>query len=106
VGLYGCPTTVNNVESIAVAPTILRRGASWFSSLGNPNNVGTKLFCVSGHVNKPCTFEEEMGIPLKELLEKHCGGVYWRGLNKGVIFIKDEPAHLNRVNHAEVLVRA
>ena len=75
VGLYGCPTTVNNVESIAVAPTILRRGSAWFAGLGRPKNTGTKLFCVSGHVNKPCTFEEEMGIPLKELLERHCGGV-------------------------------
>ena len=75
VGLYGCPTTVNNVESIAVAPTILRRGAPWFSALGRPNNTGTKLFCISGHVNKPCNVEEEMGISLKELLEKHAGGV-------------------------------
>jgi NADH-quinone oxidoreductase subunit F len=75
VGLYGCPTTVNNVESIAVAPTILRRGAGWFAALGRPKNAGTKLFCVSGHVNKPCTVEEEMGIPLKELIERHCGGV-------------------------------
>ncbi|HEV8390567.1 MAG TPA: NADH-quinone oxidoreductase subunit NuoF, partial [Dongiaceae bacterium] len=75
VGLYGCPTTVNNVESIAVAPTILRRGAAWFAALGRPKNTGTKLFCVSGHVNKPNTFEEEMGIPLKELIERHCGGV-------------------------------
>ncbi len=75
VGLYGCPTTVNNVESIAVAPTILRRGGSWFAGLGRQNNTGTKLFCISGHVNKPCNVEEEMGIPLKELIEKHCGGV-------------------------------
>ena len=75
VGLYGAPTTVNNVESIAVAPTILRRGASWFAGLGRPNNTGTKLFCISGHVNRPCNVEEEMGIPLKELLEKHAGGV-------------------------------
>ncbi|RCL79896.1 MAG: NADH-quinone oxidoreductase subunit NuoF [SAR116 cluster bacterium] len=75
VGLYGCPTTVNNVESIAVGPTILRRGADWFSSLGKENNTGTKLFCISGHVNTPCNVEEEMGIPLKELLEKHAGGV-------------------------------
>ncbi|MDY0870417.1 NADH-quinone oxidoreductase subunit NuoF [Dongia rigui] len=74
-GLYGCPTTVNNVETIAVTPTILRRGASWFAGLGRPKNVGTKLFCVSGHVNKPCNVEEEMGIPLRELIEKHCGGV-------------------------------
>ncbi|MBL8628054.1 MAG: NADH-quinone oxidoreductase subunit NuoF [Rhodospirillaceae bacterium] len=75
VGLYGCPTTVNNVESIAVAPTILRRGASWFSSFGRPNNAGTKVFCISGHVNNPCNVEDAMSIPLKELIEKHCGGV-------------------------------
>jgi NADH-quinone oxidoreductase subunit F len=75
VGLYGCPTTVNNVESIAVAPTILRRGAGWFAGLGKPNNTGTKLFCISGHVEKPCTVEEEMGIPLRELIDRHCGGV-------------------------------
>ncbi|PCI45649.1 MAG: NADH-quinone oxidoreductase subunit F [Alphaproteobacteria bacterium] len=75
VGLYGCPTTVNNVESIAVAPTILRRGGSWFAGLGRENNTGTKLFCISGHVNNPCNVEEEMGIPLKELIEKHAGGV-------------------------------
>ena len=75
VGLYGCPTTVNNVESIAVAPTILRRGANWFAGLGKENNTGTKLFCISGHVNKPCNVEEEMGIPLRVLLEKHAGGV-------------------------------
>ena len=75
VGLYGCPSTVNNVESIAVAPTILRRGASWFTSLGRPNNAGQKLFCISGHVNKPCNVEEELGIPLRELIEKYAGGV-------------------------------
>jgi len=74
-GLYGCPTTVNNVESIAVTPEILRRGAEWFSSLGKPNNTGTKLFCISGHVNTPCNVEEEMGITLRDLLEKHAGGV-------------------------------
>ena len=75
VGLYGCPTTVNNVDSIAVAPTICRRGASWFAGLGREGNTGTKLFCISGHVNRPCNVEEEMGTPLKELLEKHAGGV-------------------------------
>jgi NADH-quinone oxidoreductase subunit F len=74
-GLYGCPTTVNNVESIAVAPEILRRGAAWFAGLGKPNNTGTKLFCISGHVETPCNVEEEMGIPLRELIEKHAGGV-------------------------------
>ncbi|KAI8386852.1 NADH dehydrogenase flavoprotein 1 [Blakeslea trispora] len=75
VGLFGCPTTVTNVETVAVAPTILRRGGSWFAGFGRPRNSGTKLFCISGHVNNPVTVEEEMSIPLKELIEKHCGGV-------------------------------
>ncbi|KAI8987434.1 NADH dehydrogenase flavoprotein 1 [Mycotypha africana] len=75
IGLFGCPTTVTNVETVAVAPTILRRGGSWFASFGRPRNSGTKLFCVSGHVNNPATFEEEMSMPLKEMIEKHCGGV-------------------------------
>ena len=74
-GLYGCPTTVTNVETVAVAPTILRRGAQWFAGIGNPKNTGTKIFSISGHVNNPCNVEEEMGIPLKELIEKHAGGV-------------------------------
>jgi NADH-quinone oxidoreductase subunit F len=74
-GLYGCPTTVNNVESIAVVPTILRRGSDWFAGFGRPNNTGTKLFGISGHVMNPCVVEEAMSIPLKELLERHCGGV-------------------------------
>ena len=75
VGLYGCPTTVNNVESIAVAPTILRRGAEWFAAIGRPNNTGTKVFCISGHVNKPCNVEDAMGIPMRELIDRHAGGV-------------------------------
>ena len=75
VGLYGCPTTVNNVESIAAVPDILRRGAAWFAGIGRPNNTGTKLFCISGHVEKPCNVEEAMGIPLRELMETHAGGV-------------------------------
>jgi NADH-quinone oxidoreductase subunit F len=75
VGLYGCPTTVNNVETIAVVPDILRRGGAWFSALGRPKNAGTKVFCISGHVNKPCNVEEELGIPLRELIDKYCGGV-------------------------------
>jgi NADH-quinone oxidoreductase subunit F len=75
MGLYGSPTTVNNVESIAVAPTILRRGAAWFASFGAQNNSGTKLFCISGHVEKPCNVEEAMSIPFRELIETHCGGV-------------------------------
>ena len=74
-GLYGCPTTINNVETIAVAPTICRRGASWFSGFGRENNAGTKIFCISGHVNRPCNVEEEMSVPLRELVERHAGGV-------------------------------
>ena len=73
-GLYGCPTTINNVETIAVAPTICRRGAAWFAGFGG-NNTGTKVFCISGHVNNPCNVEEEMSIPLKELIDRHAGGV-------------------------------
>ncbi|MCG2842394.1 NADH-quinone oxidoreductase subunit NuoF [Sandaracinobacter sp. RS1-74] len=75
VGLYGCPTTVNNVESIAVVPTILRRGSDWFAGFGRPNNQGTKLFQISGHVNRPCVVEEAMSIPFRELIDTHCGGI-------------------------------
>jgi NADH-quinone oxidoreductase subunit F len=74
-GLYGCPTTVNNVESIAVVPTILRRGAEWFASIGNPKNEGTKLFQLSGHINTPCVVEESMGISFRELISRHGGGI-------------------------------
>ena len=74
-GVWGCPTTVNNVESIAVVPEILRRGPKWFAGIGRPKNEGTKVYCISGHVNNPCNVEEAMGIPLKELIETHAGGV-------------------------------
>ena len=82
IGLYGCPTIINNVETIAVVPTILRRGAKWFASLGREKNTGTKIFCISGNVNNPCNVEEEMSIPLKELIEVHAGGVIggWENL--------------------------
>ena len=73
MGLYGCPTIVNNVETIAVVPTILRRGGKWFSSLGKPKNTGTKIFCISGNANTPCNVED--GYSIKELIEKHAGGV-------------------------------
>ncbi len=75
MGVYGNPTTVNNVESIAVVPEILRRGGTWFAGMGRENNTGTKLFCISGHVNNPATVEEEMGIPFRELIDRHCGGI-------------------------------
>jgi len=74
-GLYGAPTTVNNVESIAVVPTILRRGADWFSQFGRDGNAGTKVFSISGHVNNPCNVEEAMSIPLRTLIDEYCGGV-------------------------------
>jgi NADH-quinone oxidoreductase subunit F len=74
-GLYGCPTTVNNVETIAAVPEILKRGASWFALIGRPKNTGTKVFCISGHVERPCVFEDAMGTPMKELIERHAGGV-------------------------------
>ena len=86
VGLYGCPTTVSNVETVSVVPEILKRGGNWFAKLGKENNTGTKLFCISGHVNSPCTVEEEMGISLKELIDKHANGIKggWKQL-KAVI---------------------
>jgi NADH-quinone oxidoreductase subunit F len=75
VGLYGCPTTVNNVETIAVVPEIMRRGGAWFASFGRPKNSGTKIFCIQGHVNQPCNVEAEMSIPMRELIERYAGGV-------------------------------
>ncbi len=74
-GLYACPTTVNNVETIAVVPEILRRGAAWFTSMGREKNSGNKVYCISGHVNQPCNVEEAMSIPMRELIDKYAGGV-------------------------------
>jgi NADH dehydrogenase (ubiquinone) flavoprotein 1 len=75
VGLFGCPSTVANVETVTVARTISRRGASWFAGFGRECNQGTNLFCISGHVNNLCVIEDEMSIPSKDLVEKHAGGV-------------------------------
>ncbi|MGR4000987.1 MAG: NADH-quinone oxidoreductase subunit NuoF [Alphaproteobacteria bacterium] len=75
VGLWGCPTTVNNVETLAVVPTILRRGADWWRGLGLPKNTGTKIYSISGSVERPCNVEEELGVPLRELIERYAGGV-------------------------------
>ena len=69
------PTTVNNVETIAVVPSIIRRGHDWFSKLGRKINTGSKIFCISGHVNTPCNVEEELGVPLKYLIQKYAGDV-------------------------------
>lgn len=73
-GLYGMPSTINNTETLASVPVIMEKGAEWFSKLGRPKNGGTKIFCVSGHVNKPGNFEVSMGTPFKKLLEM-AGGV-------------------------------
>jgi NADH-quinone oxidoreductase subunit F len=83
-GLYGKPTTINNTETLASVPTILRNGAEWFASLGKPNNGGTKIFSVSGHVNRPGNFEVPMGLPFKDLLEL-AGGVLGGRKLKAVI---------------------
>lgn len=91
MGLYGCPSTVTNVETVAVSPTILRRGPEWFSGFGRKNNAGTKLYCISGHVNRPCTVEEEMSIPLKELIERHAGG--WIAFRRASWHGHDTHAH-------------
>ena len=98
-GLYGSPTTVNNVESIAVVPEIMRRGATWFAGIGKPNNTGTKLFQISGHVERPCVVEEAMGIPLRELLEKHAGGV--RGGWNNLLAVIPGGSSMPCINEAE-----
>jgi NADH-quinone oxidoreductase subunit F len=77
-GLYGRPTTINNTQSYASVPTILRRGSKWFADLGVPNSGGTVVFSVSGHVNRPGNYELPLGIPFRELLEDVCGGI-WKG---------------------------
>merc|ERR1719329_1442851 len=104
-GLYGCPTTVTNVETVAVVPTIVRRGASWFAGFGRERNAGTKLFCISGHVNNPCTVEEEMSIPLRELIDRHCGGVIggWDNL-KAIIPGGSSVPMLNKKQCGEALM--
>jgi len=73
--LYACPTTFNNVEPIAPVPAILKRGGAWFASFGTEKSKGTKLYCISGHVNTPCNVEEAMGLPMKEMIERHAGGI-------------------------------
>src|SRR5262249_47957559 len=77
-GLFGRPTVVNNVELLCCVPPILERGAQWFASIGTPNNTGPKLYCVSGHVNKPGVYELPLGTPMLEILNAHAGGI-WKG---------------------------
>lgn len=83
-GLYGRPTTINNTESLASVPAIMRNGAEWFQSYGKPNNLGTKIFSVSGHVARPGNFEIPLGTPFRTLLELAGGMLHGRKL-KAVI---------------------
>jgi NADH-quinone oxidoreductase subunit F len=75
VGLYGCPTVINNVETIAAVPPIIERGAEWYASIGTPKNSGTRLFGISGHVNRPGVYELPLGVTLRELIYEHAGGM-------------------------------
>jgi len=85
VGVFGGPTVVNNVETLACVPLIVRNGADWFKSFGTPKNTGPKLYCVSGSVRKPGVYEFPMGIMLKELIYDHCGGILGDRKLKAVI---------------------
>ncbi len=75
IGLYGCPTIINNVETLANVTLIAERGAAWYAGIGRPKNTGPKLFCLSGHVKRPGVFEAPLGIPLLELIHEHAGGM-------------------------------
>lgn len=74
-GLYACPTVINNVETLSTLPAIMRKGAEWYASLGTEKSKGTRVLCLSGHVNKPGNYELELGTSMRELIEVHGGGV-------------------------------
>jgi len=75
VGLYGCPTVINNVETLSSVPAVILRGGEWYAGLGTPKNGGTRLYAVSGHVNRPGIYELPMGFNMKRMIEDVCGGV-------------------------------
>jgi NADH-quinone oxidoreductase subunit F len=75
VGLYGCPTVINNVETLSSVPAIILRGAEWYANLGTPKNGGTRLFAISGHVNRPGIYELPMGFNMKRMIYEVAGGV-------------------------------
>jgi len=85
VGLFGCPTIINNVETMACVPHILKNGPEWFAKLGSPGNGGTHLFSISGHVKKPGVYELPMGTPLREMIYTHAGGILGDKKLKAVI---------------------
>ncbi|MBZ5513245.1 MAG: NADH-quinone oxidoreductase subunit NuoF [Acidobacteriia bacterium] len=78
IGLYGCPTIINNVETLSNVPHIISHGGDWYAKLGTPNNGGTRLFCLSGHIERPGIYELPMGFPLRQMIEDVGGGV-WHG---------------------------
>jgi NADH-quinone oxidoreductase subunit F len=84
-GLFGCPTVVNNVETLAALPWIITEGAARYAAIGTEKSKGTKLFCVSGHIKKPGVYEVDMGYPFKKFLEEDCGGMANGKKLKGVI---------------------
>ena len=75
VGLYGCPTVINNVETLSSVPAVILNGGEWYANLGSPKNGGTRLFCISGHVNRPGIYELPMGFNLRRMIEEVAGGV-------------------------------
>jgi NADH-quinone oxidoreductase subunit F len=85
IGVFGGPTVVQNVETLACVPFIINKGAEWFKGFGTPRNTGPKLYCVSGRVKKPGVYEFPMGINLKELIYEHCGGIIGDAKLKAVI---------------------
>lgn len=104
-GLYGCPTTINNVETIAQVPPILKKGNAWWTQFGRPNNHGTKIFSISGSVNRPINIEAPMSIPLKELIETYAEGVQggWDNL-QAIIPGGSSTPMLNKVQADTVLM--
>jgi NADH-quinone oxidoreductase subunit F len=85
VGLYGCPTVVNNVETICNVPSIIQNGPEWYASLGLEKNTGPKLYCISGHVERPGVYETTMKTTLRELIDNYAGGVRGGRALKAVI---------------------
>lgn len=84
-GVFGCPTVVNNVETLAAVPGIIRNGANWFKKFGVEKNTGMKLFCISGHVECPGLYERPLGYPMKKMIYEDCRGI-WKGRKLKALF--------------------
>ena len=100
-GLFGCPTVVNNVETLANLPLILEIGSAAYKKIGPEKSPGPKLFCVSGHVEKPATIEAPMGVNLLELIDRHCGGV-WKGRRLKAVIPGGSSAHVLAASECNV----